>query len=151
MKVTATSIVVVLLMAGCARKPTLDVSGEWHFFHGGRFTLVQDGKKLTGSGHILTDNLPTGASDFRIPITAHGKLQGELILLTFECGTNTLRDLQFLPAISPKGNQRFLKCAQHLGLTLIPKGVDAFTHEILKPELTEPRVKREGSQPSPGE
>ena len=89
MKVTATSIVVILLMAGCARKPTLDVSGEWHFFHGGRFTLVQDGKKLTGSGHILTDNLPTGASDFRIPITAHGKLQGERILLTFECGIST--------------------------------------------------------------
>jgi hypothetical protein len=145
-----TAVGAVLLLAGCSSEPTLDVSGEWQFFHGGRFTLVQHGKKLSGSGHILTDNLPAGGSDFRIPLTASGKFHGESIVLTFECGTNTLKNLEFLPAISPKGNQRFLKCPQHLGLTLIPEGVDAFKHEILKPEFTELEKKRERSQQPDG-
>ena len=128
----------------CTR--TVNISGEWHFFRGGRFTLAQDGKNITGTGYLVTDNLPTATSDPHIPITAQGKIRRERILLTLETGTDTLKDVEFLPSISPKGSQRFLKCPQHLGLTLIPEGVDAFKHDILKPELAELEKKRESSQ-----
>jgi hypothetical protein len=148
MKITATAIVAVLVLAGCSRQPTLDVSGKWYFFRGGRLTLVQDGRRISGTGHFPINPRPTEASPTRMPITAHGKVQGERVLLTLEFGTNTLEDVEFLLAISPTGNQRFLKCPQYLSLTLIPEGVDYFQHEILKPELTELEREREGSQQS---
>jgi hypothetical protein len=91
-----------------------------------------------------------GTSDPRIPITGQGRAHRGRIVLTLAIGANTLADVEFLPAKSPKGNQRFLKCPQHLGLTLIPEGVDPFKHEILKPEFTELEKKREGSQPPDG-
>ena len=150
MKITATSIVVVLLLAGCSREPTLDVSGNWYFFHGGSFTLEQDGKRVSGTGYLVTDVLSTAAPDPHIPITAQGKIKRGRIVLTLETGTNTLKDVEYLPSISPKGNQRFLKCPQYLGLTLIPEGVDYFGHEILKPEFAELEKKRERSQQPDG-
>jgi len=150
MKITATAIFAILLLAGCAREPSLDVSGEWYFYHfGGQFTLVQNGKNISGAGYLDNGNQNPPTPSPEIPITAQGKIRGDNILLTFKSGTNTLKDVAFLPTISPKGNQRYLKCPQHLGLSLIPKGIDYFKYEILKPEAIEQMKKLEGSQQSP--
>jgi len=149
MKITATAIVAILLLAGCARKPSLDVSGTWHFYSfGGQFTLIQTDNNISGAGYIDNGNQNPTTPSPEIPITAQGNIRGDHILLTFESGTNTLTDVKFLPTISPKGNQQYLKCPQHLGLSLIPKGVDAFKCEILKPEAIEEMKKREGSKQS---
>jgi len=150
MKITATAIIAIVVLAGCSREPSLDVSGNWYFFRGGPLALVQDGRKLSGSGYFPIDNRPTAASPTSMPISVQGEVQGDRVFLTFEVGTTTLENVEFLPAISPKGDQHFLKCPQHLSLTLIPDGVDIFEHEILKPEFDELRKKRNCSQQPAG-
>jgi hypothetical protein len=149
MKITATAILAILFLAGCARKPSLDVSGKWYFYSGGQFTLVQEGKNISGGGYLDNGNQNPPTPSPEIAVTAQGKIRGDHILLTLKSGTNTLTDVEFLPTISPKGSQRYLKCPQHLGLSLIPQGVDAFTCEILKPEAIEQMKKLEGFQQSP--
>jgi hypothetical protein len=149
MKITSTAILAILLLAGCARKPSLDVSGKWYFYSGGQFTLVQADNNIYGAGYFNNGNQSPPTPNPEIPITAQGKIRGDNILLTFKSGTNTLADVEFLPTISPKGSQRYLKCPKYLGLSLIPQGVDAFTCEILKPEAIEQMKKLEGFQQSP--
>jgi hypothetical protein len=150
MKLTVTAIFAIMLLAGCAPEPSLDVSGEWYFYlNGGQFTLVQTGNNIWGAGYIANDNQNPPTPSPEIPITAQGKIRGDHILLTLKSGTNTLTDVKFFPTISPKGNQRYLKCSQHLGLSLIPKGVDSFKCEILKPEFIEQMKKLEGFQQHP--
>jgi hypothetical protein len=53
MKITATAILAILLLAGCARKPSLDVSGKWYsYLNGGQFTLEQNGNDIYGVGYF---------------------------------------------------------------------------------------------------
>jgi hypothetical protein len=102
MSTRATATAILLLLAGCARHAPVNASGNWYFFCGGRLTLVQDGKMLSGSGHIPNNPRPTEASPTTIPITVQGKALGDRVFLTLKVGTNTLEDVEFLLAISPK-------------------------------------------------
>ena len=95
---------------------------------------------ITGTGTVKT-----ATSDF-VPIEFTGTVNGGIVLLTFDRGTNTSITLRYVPAVSPKGNIHFLKCPENLGRTLVPEGIEPFNYDILKPELIEQAKKWKNPQ-----
>ena len=137
MRATFIATLLLMLVLGCARQPP-DIAGDWTFVAGGRLSLTQTGSKVKGNG-VWGDNPPT-------TIAVTGRVASDQMTFVITPPQRPTVTFHYDLSISPKGNQRFLKCREWIGGSLIPAGINYWEYDILKKKMTELRKGTEGSQ-----